>query len=72
MLNHSYLDGPPSLSATFDCHLTVREASASRKVTAAIEATGELMCFVDPMFDMPEREINLTLLDFSALPLFSA
>ena len=72
MLNHSYLDGPPSLSASFDCHFTVREAVASPKVTAAIEATGALMCFVDPIFDMREREINPALLDCSALPLFSA
>lgn len=72
MLNHSYLDGLPSLSATFDCHLTVCEAVARRKVTAAIEATGALMCFVDSMFGTTEREINPTLLDFSALPIFSA
>jgi hypothetical protein len=72
MLNHSCLDVPPSLSASFDCHFPGREAVASSKVTAAIEATGVLMSFVDPMFDITEQEIKPALLDCGALPLFSA
>jgi DNA-binding GntR family transcriptional regulator len=70
-LHHSCVDGPPSLSATVDCHLAVLEAVASRDVAAAIEATDALMCVVDRMFDAMELEIDPALLDCSVLPLFS-
>jgi DNA-binding GntR family transcriptional regulator len=70
MLSRSCLEGPPSLSATIDCHLAVLEAVASRSVKAAIEATDAGMDFVDYMFDVMEREIDPALLDCSVLPVF--
>ncbi len=71
MLSRSCLEGPPSLSATIDCHLAVLEAVASRNAKVAIEATDAGMGFVDHMFDVMEREIDSAPLDCIVLPLSS-
>jgi DNA-binding GntR family transcriptional regulator len=66
-LYHS-LAGPDSdLGCTVDVHLALVDAVTNRRVDAALEASDQLIAFVDSMFDVFEREIQPAMLDCSVV-----
>jgi DNA-binding GntR family transcriptional regulator len=68
-IHYAELQGAPSLQTTIDCHLAVLEAVANRHIDRAIDASDQLIAFVDSMFDVMEREIDPALLDCSIEPI---
>jgi DNA-binding GntR family transcriptional regulator len=64
-LYHTHTSAQSNLSRTVDVHLAMLDAVTNRRVGAAIEASDELIDFVDGMFDVLEREIAPALLDCS-------
>lgn len=54
------------LHGTVAGHIAVIDAVASGNVAAAIAASDHLMAFVDGMFEVLEREVSPSLLDYSA------
>ena len=68
-IHYAQMKGAPSLQTTIDCHLAVLEAVANRHIDRAIEASDQLIAFVDSMFDVMEREIDPSLLDCSIAPI---
>jgi DNA-binding GntR family transcriptional regulator len=67
-IHYAQFKGAVSLQTTIDCHLAVLEAVANRHIERAIEASDELVAFVDSMFGLMERAIDPTLLDCSIEP----
>lgn len=68
-IHHTQLKVALSLQTAIDCHLAVLEAVANRHIDRAIEASDQLIAFVDGMFDVMEREIDPSLLDCSIEPI---
>jgi DNA-binding GntR family transcriptional regulator len=64
-LYHSETRAESNLLRTVDAHLALLDAVTNRRVDAAIEASDELISFVDSMFDVLEREIDPVKLDCS-------
>lgn len=54
-----------NLMQTVDVHLALLNAVTHRRVDAALEASDQLIAFVDSMFDVLEREVEPALLDCS-------
>jgi DNA-binding GntR family transcriptional regulator len=70
-IHHLHIGHEQSLLRTIDCHLDVLDAIASRHVERAIEASDQLISFVEDMFGEIERQIDPSALDCSIEPLFS-
>ena len=64
-LYHTQTAAGANLLRTVDAHLALLEAVTNRRVDAALEASDELISFVDTMFDVLEREIDPAKLDCS-------
>ena len=62
-LYHSKVAPEDGVAKTVDVHLALLDAVANCHVQQAIEASDELIAFVDRMFDVLEREIDPALLD---------
>ena len=57
-LYHSQTTAEHDLRRTVDVHLALLDAVTNRRVDAALEASDQLIEFVDSMFDVLEREIE--------------
>ena len=66
-LYHSIAGPDSDLGRTVDVHLTLVDAVTNRRVEAALEASDQLIAFVDSMFDVLEREIEPAMLDCSVV-----
>ena len=64
-LYHTQVRESADLARTIDVHLVLIDAVANRHVDEAIAASDELVSFVDSMFDVLEKEIDPSLLDWS-------
>ena len=64
-LYHSQTTAEHDLRRTVDVHLALLDAVTNRRVDAALEASDQLIEFVDSMFDVLEREIEPAMLDCS-------
>ncbi|WP_423211210.1 GntR family transcriptional regulator [Paracoccus yeei] len=69
-IHHTHCSGRVDFPRTVDCHLAVINAVANRHAAAAVEASDELIGFVDTMFDELESGIDPRLLDCSIEPIF--
>ena len=68
-LYHRCIVVPTNLLDTINRHLALVEAIAGRQPEAAVEASDQLVAFVDSMFDVMEQDIDPSLLDCSFEPL---
>jgi DNA-binding GntR family transcriptional regulator len=64
-LYHTQIPRGQNLQRSIDCHVDVLDAVANRHIDQAIAASDKLIAFVDSMFDVLEREIDPSLLDWS-------
>jgi len=64
-LYYSKVRAESNLLRTVDVHLALLDAVTNRHVETAIEASDELISFVDTMFDVLERQIDPACLDSS-------
>lgn len=64
-LYHTKVSPDDGLAKTIEVHLALLDAVANCHVEQAIQASDELIDFVDRMFDILEREIDPVLLDCS-------
>jgi DNA-binding GntR family transcriptional regulator len=64
-LYHTKIARSQNLQRSIDCHVSVLDAVANRHIDQAIAASDKLIAFVDSMFDVLEREIDPSLLDWS-------
>ena len=62
---HTHISGPASLLETIDRHIAILNAVANKHTRLAVEATDQLIGFVDRMFVSMETSINPSLLDCS-------
>ncbi len=62
---HSQPRAESDLVRTVDAHLALLDAVTHRRVEAALEASDQLIAFVDSMFDVLERDIDPAMLDSS-------
>lgn len=69
-IHHTHCSGRIDFSRTVDCHLGVLNAVANRHVAAAVNASDELIGFVETMFDQLETGVDPRLLDCSIEPIF--
>ena len=68
-LYHSQTRADSDLLKTVDVHLALLNAVTNRHSDAALEASDQLIEFVDSMFDVLEREIEPAMLDCSVADL---
>lgn len=68
-IHHTQLSAKDGLDAAIDCHLAILDAVANRHEDRAVNATNELIAFVESMFEAIEREVDPSLLDASLAPL---
>lgn len=69
-IHHTHTRGEADLTRTVDCHLSVLNAVANRHLDTALEATDQLIGFVDSMFEEMEAGVDPRLLDCSIEPIF--
>ena len=62
---HTHIPGQKSLLETVDRHAAVLNAVANKHTRLAVEASDQLIGFVDRMFDAMESTVDPTLLDCS-------
>jgi DNA-binding GntR family transcriptional regulator len=68
-LYHSLTGAENNLTRTVDVHLALLDAVTNRRAEAALEASDQLIAFVDSMFAALEREIEPSMLDSSVADL---
>ena len=68
-LYHSLAGAENNLTKTVDVHLALLDAVTNRRAQAALEASDQLIAFVDSMFAVLEREVEPSMLDSSVVDL---
>jgi DNA-binding GntR family transcriptional regulator len=71
LIHHRNIGGAESLAGSIQTHIAVLEAIAKRNVSLAVEASDQLIDYVDGMFDTLERDIDPSILDSSLESLLS-
>jgi DNA-binding GntR family transcriptional regulator len=71
LIHHRNIGGAESLAGSIQSHIAVLEAIAKRNVALAVEASDQLIDYVDRMFDTLERDIDPSILDSSLESLVS-
>lgn len=68
-IHHAHIGGEQSVIGSIDSHLAILDAVATRHIDQAVEASDQLIQFVETMFDQIERGINPSVLDCSIEPI---
>ncbi|EMS99795.1 transcriptional regulator [Agrobacterium tumefaciens str. Cherry 2E-2-2] len=71
LIHHRNIGGAESLAGSIQSHIGILEAIAKRNVALAVEASDQLIDYVDRMFDALERDIDPSILDSSLESLIS-
>lgn len=71
LIHHRNIGGAESLAGSIQSHIGILEAIAKRNVALAVEASDQLIEYVDRMFDALERDIDPSILDSSLESLIS-
>ncbi|WP_429932893.1 GntR family transcriptional regulator [Agrobacterium vitis] len=65
LIHHRNIGGADSLAGSIQSHIAVLEAISKRNVALAVQASDDLIDYVDRMFDTMERDIDPSILDSS-------
>ncbi len=68
-IHHAHIGASESVLRSIDVHLQILNAIATRHVEEAVDASDQLVLFVEEMFDQLERGIDPSILDCSIEPL---